>query len=169
MTLGTWPDSTPRLSTACMLSVISRSCPWPPSDSRRAIVSGVVTTYEAAGHWWRGTKYARILYLANYGQDATYKTRVDDVIVTANGQRTSFNNQNSVDTFGGFNDFKEQLENQTKVGDDVDARLKARVRLTAGPHEIGVAFIQRSDAMSTLRLQPFIRSSADPIDITGRR
>jgi len=72
-------------------------------------------------------------------------------------------------TFGGFNDFKEQLENQTKVGDDVDARLKARVRLTAGPHEIGVAFIQRSDAMSTLRLQPFIRSSADPIDITGRR
>jgi hypothetical protein len=70
-------------------------------------------------------------------------------------------------TFGGYDDFKEELENQTKVGDDVDARLKVRVPLTAGPHDIGVAFIQRSDAMSTLRLQPFIRSSADPIDITG--
>ena len=33
--------------------------------------------------------------------------------------------------------------------------------------KISVAFIQKSAAEGTLRLQPFIRSSADPIDITG--
>ncbi len=81
--------------------------------------------------------------------------------ITVDGQRVH------LATFGGHDDFKNELENQTKVGDDVDSRLKARVPLKAGPHDIGVAFIQRSQAMSTLRLQPFIRSSADPIDITG--
>jgi len=70
-------------------------------------------------------------------------------------------------TFGGYQDFKDELENQTRVGDAVDAKLKVRVPLKAGPHEIAVAFIEKSAALGTLRLQTFLRSSADSIDITG--
>jgi len=70
-------------------------------------------------------------------------------------------------TFGGFDDFKEELSNQTEVGDRVDAKLRVRLPLTAGPHEIAVTFLEKSQAETTLRLQPFIRSSADTIDITG--
>ena len=70
-------------------------------------------------------------------------------------------------TFGGYDDFKNELENQTKVGDDTDAKLRVRVPIKAGPHIITVAFLKKSDAAGTLRLQPFIRSSADTIDITG--
>jgi uncharacterized protein DUF1595/uncharacterized protein DUF1587/uncharacterized protein DUF1592 len=72
-----------------------------------------------------------------------------------------------VGTFGGYDDFKNELENQTKVGDDTDAKLRVRLPIKAGPQVITVAFLQKSDAAGTLRLQPFIRSSADTIDITG--
>ena len=81
--------------------------------------------------------------------------------ITVDGERVH------VGTFGGYKDFKDELENQTQVGDDVDGRLKLRLPLKAGPHDISVAFLERSEAQGTLRLQPFIRSSTDSIDITG--
>ena len=81
--------------------------------------------------------------------------------ITVDGERVH------IATFGGFDDFKNQLENQTKVGDDTDTKLRVRVPIKAGPHKVTVAFLQKSAAAGTLRLQPFIRSSADTIDITG--
>ena len=48
-----------------------------------------------------------------------------------------------------------------------EARSRARVPLTAGPHTIGVAFIEQTAAQNQLRLQPFIRSSHDTLDPTG--
>src|SRR5262245_9956380 len=68
---------------------------------------------------------------------------------------------------GGEADFKANLVNMTKLGDDVDERGRVRLRLTAGPHEIAAAFVRRSAAENPTRLQPFIRSSTDTRDTSG--
>ena len=70
-------------------------------------------------------------------------------------------------SFGGDEDFKASLKNPTLAGDDVEARSRARVRLTAGPHTIGVAFIEKTAAQNSWRLEPFLRSSHDTFDPTG--
>ena len=70
-------------------------------------------------------------------------------------------------SFGGDEDFKASLKNPTLAGDDVEARSRARVTLTAGPHTIGVAFIEKTAAQNSWRLQPFLRSSHDTFDPTG--
>ena len=69
--------------------------------------------------------------------------------------------------FGGDEDFKASLKNPTLAGDDVEARARVRVPLTAGPHTIGVAFIEKTAAQNSWRLQPFLRSSHDTFDPTG--
>src|SRR5215831_14346788 len=51
-------------------------------------------------------------------------------------------------------------------GDAVDAQLRVRIPVKAGPHEVGVAFLQRSLGENTRRLQPY-RSSLDSYDATG--
>ncbi len=68
---------------------------------------------------------------------------------------------------GGEADFKANLVNMTKLGDQVDERGRVRLRLTAGPHEIAAAFVGRSAAANPTRLQPFIRSSTDTRDTSG--
>jgi mono/diheme cytochrome c family protein len=68
---------------------------------------------------------------------------------------------------GGEDDFKANLKNMTKAGDDVEARAHFRMKLKAGPHTISVAFLERTSAANPLRLQPFIRSSNDTLDTIG--
>jgi hypothetical protein len=68
---------------------------------------------------------------------------------------------------GGDGDFKANLVNMTKAGDAIDERGRMRLKLTAGPHVIGAAFVARSDAPNPTRLQPFIRSSTDTRDTSG--
>jgi mono/diheme cytochrome c family protein len=68
---------------------------------------------------------------------------------------------------GGDDDFKANLKNMTKAGDDVEARAAFKMPLKAGPHTITVAFLERTDAVNPLRLQPFIRSSNDTLDTIG--
>ena len=68
---------------------------------------------------------------------------------------------------GGEEDFKANLKNMTKAGDDVEARAHIRIPLKAGPHVITAAFLERSDAVNPLRLQPFVRSSNDTLDTIG--
>jgi len=70
-------------------------------------------------------------------------------------------------TVGGEEDFKANLKNMTKAGDDVEARAHIRISLKAGPHVITAAFLERTDAINPLRLQPFIRSSNDTLDTIG--
>jgi len=68
---------------------------------------------------------------------------------------------------GGEEDFRANLQNMTKAGDDVEARAHIRVPLKAGPHVITAAFVERTEAVNPLRLQPFIRSSNDTLDTIG--
>jgi len=70
-------------------------------------------------------------------------------------------------TVGGEEDFKANLKNMTKAGDDVEARAHIRIPLKAGPHVITAAFLERTEAVNPLRLQPFIRSSNDTLDTIG--
>src|SRR6266853_1179432 len=84
-----------------------------------------------------------------------------DIEYTVDGAR--------VHTFhmGGEADFRANLVNMTKAGDVIDERGRVTLKLTAGPHVIGAAFIGRSDAPNPTRLQPFIRSSTDTRDTSG--
>ncbi len=68
---------------------------------------------------------------------------------------------------GGEDDFKANLKNMTKAGDEVEARAAFKMPLKAGPHTITVAFLERTAALNPLRLQPFIRSSNDTLDTIG--
>jgi mono/diheme cytochrome c family protein len=72
-----------------------------------------------------------------------------------------------VSKVGGEDDFRANLKNMTKAGDDVEARAHIRIPLKAGPHVITAAFLERTDAINPLRLQPFIRSSNDTLDTIG--
>jgi mono/diheme cytochrome c family protein len=72
-----------------------------------------------------------------------------------------------VSKVGGEEDFKANLKNMTKAGDDVEARAHIRIPLKAGPHVISAAFVERTDAINPLRLQPFVRSSNDTLDTIG--
>jgi mono/diheme cytochrome c family protein len=84
-----------------------------------------------------------------------------DIEYTVDGAR--------VHTFamGGEADFKANLVNMTKAGDAIDERGRITLKLTAGPHVIGAAFIARSEAPNPTRLQPFVRSSTDTRDTSG--
>ena len=70
-------------------------------------------------------------------------------------------------SFGGDDDFRASLKNPTLAGDDVDNRGRVRLTLSAGPHTVGVAFIEKSAVENSWRLQPFLRSSHDTFDPTG--
>ena len=70
-------------------------------------------------------------------------------------------------SMGGESDFKANLVNMTKLGDEIDERGHIRLSLKAGPHVITAAFLERSAASNPTRLQPFIRSSTDTRDTSG--
>ena len=70
-------------------------------------------------------------------------------------------------SMGGDADFKANLVNMTKLGDEIDERGHIRLALKAGPHLISAAFVERSAAANPTRLQPFIRSSTDTRDTSG--
>jgi mono/diheme cytochrome c family protein len=58
-------------------------------------------------------------------------------------------------------------ESITDRSDAIDARLKVRVPVKAGPRLVTAAFIQKSGA-GTNRLRPFVRSNSGTYDSTGR-
>jgi mono/diheme cytochrome c family protein len=69
-------------------------------------------------------------------------------------------------SFGGTADFQALLANPTLAADDVDSRFARRLILKAGPHQIGATFLQVT-APRPWRLQPFVRSSTDTLDVAG--
>jgi hypothetical protein len=69
--------------------------------------------------------------------------------------------------FGGDRDVTNSSDNPTTTGDEIDERFTVRVPLEAGPRRIAVAFIEKTQAYNSRRLQSFIRSSADTIDFSG--
>ena len=70
-------------------------------------------------------------------------------------------------SFGGDAEIAASSDNPTTTGDQVDGRFTARVPLKAGPHDIAVAFLEKTHAMNTRRLQSYVRSSSDTIDFSG--
>ena len=70
-------------------------------------------------------------------------------------------------SFGGDKEIVASSDNPTTTGDAVDGRFTARVKLPAGPHRIGVAFLEKTQALNTRRLQNYVRSSSDTIDFSG--
>ena len=70
-------------------------------------------------------------------------------------------------TFGGPVDLAAMFETPTDTGDAVDARLRVRIPVKAGPHEVTVAFVQGPAVAIPDRLQPYIRSSVDNFDWAG--
>jgi mono/diheme cytochrome c family protein len=69
--------------------------------------------------------------------------------------------------FGGDKEIAASSDNPTITGDDVDGRFTVRVPLKAGPAKIGIAFLEKTHALNTRRLQSYVRSSADTIDFSG--
>jgi mono/diheme cytochrome c family protein len=72
-----------------------------------------------------------------------------------------------VASFGGDKEIASSSDNPTTTGNDVDSRFTARVPLKAGPRHITVAFLQKTHALNTRRLQNYVRSSSDTIDFSG--
>jgi len=58
---------------------------------------------------------------------------------------------------GGEEDLKLVDTNLALAGDTLDARLRTKVRVKAGPHDVAVAFLRRDSAESDEPLQPFTR------------
>jgi len=71
-------------------------------------------------------------------------------------------------TIGGNDDLASLFDKPTDTSDEVDARLRVRVPVTAGPHEVTVAFVEDPPVQEPNRLQPFLRSSIDNFDWAGR-
>jgi hypothetical protein len=81
--------------------------------------------------------------------------------ISVNGERAH------LASFGGDKEITASSDNPTITGDDVDGRFTVRVPLKAGPAQITVAFVQKTQALNTRRLQSYVRSSSDTIDFSG--
>lgn len=80
---------------------------------------------------------------------------------TVGGQRIHLAN------LGGNADLASLFEKPTETGDAVDARLRVRVKVQAGPRDVTAAFLEGSQVERPDRLQPFLRSSTDNFDWSG--
>src|SRR5215468_244262 len=69
---------------------------------------------------------------------------------------------------GGKDDLESLFQKPTETGDAVEARLKFRAPVKAGPHAVTVAFVQEPQAAHPGRLQRYIRSSVDNFDWSGQ-
>ena len=70
-------------------------------------------------------------------------------------------------TFGGPEEMEALFEKPTDTSDAVDARLRVRIPVKAGPHEVTVAFLEGTEPVVPDRLQPYERSSIDNFDWSG--
>jgi len=80
---------------------------------------------------------------------------------TVDGKRVFLTN------IGGPKDLNSLFANPTDTGDAVDLRLRVRVPVKAGPHEVAVAFVEGPEQVVPDRLQPYLRSSVDNFDWGG--
>jgi len=84
-----------------------------------------------------------------------------DLEVTLDGQRVV------LARFGGPKDEQANYLQPTLAGDEMEKRFQKRMTVTAGLHDIGVAFIKKSSATTLDLLQPFERERIDPITPVG--
>jgi hypothetical protein len=84
-----------------------------------------------------------------------------DIEIAVDGERVH------LATIGGPDDFTELMRNITEAADAVEQRSSTRVPLRAGPHQIHVGFVYDGALQTSVRLQPYDRSSQDVLDVTG--
>jgi hypothetical protein len=84
-----------------------------------------------------------------------------DLEVTLDGQRIV------LARFGGPKDEQANYLQPTLAGDEMEKRFQKRLKISAGPHTIGVAFLKKSSATTLELLQPFDRERLDPITPVG--
>lgn len=70
-------------------------------------------------------------------------------------------------TIGGPDDFEALMKNITDAADAMSKRSSTTVRLTAGEHDVTVGFLYDGATLGSARLQPFLRSSQDILDVSG--
>jgi Protein of unknown function (DUF1592)/Protein of unknown function (DUF1588)/Protein of unknown function (DUF1585)/Protein of unknown function (DUF1587)/Protein of unknown function (DUF1595) len=81
---------------------------------------------------------------------------------TVDGQRVH------IAAIGGKEDLEALFQKPTDTGDAVDARLRFRAPVKAGPHVVTVAFLQEPQIAGAGRLQRYLRSSVDNFDWSGQ-
>jgi mono/diheme cytochrome c family protein len=86
----------------------------------------------------------------------------NDFEITIDGRRVH------LVTIGGDADLAALFENPTDTGDTVEMRMRVRVPVKAGAHEVTATFVENLPVEDSIRLQPFLRSSADNFDWSGR-
>jgi mono/diheme cytochrome c family protein len=69
---------------------------------------------------------------------------------------------------GGPEDIEALFQKPTDTGDAVDARLRVRIPVKAGPHSVTVTFLQQSQIAGPGRFQHYIRSTVDNFDWSGQ-
>jgi hypothetical protein len=84
-----------------------------------------------------------------------------DLEVTLDGQRIV------LARFGGPKDEQANYLQPSLAGDEMEKRFQKRLKITAGPHTVGVAFLKKSSATTVELLQPFERERLDPITPVG--
>jgi hypothetical protein len=83
-----------------------------------------------------------------------------DVEITIDGERVFLN------TIGTPDDYVALITNPGDAEARIDPRLQVRVPVKAGPHNVGVSFVFKSDAPNETLLRPLL-ASHDPISIDG--
>jgi cytochrome c551/c552 len=69
--------------------------------------------------------------------------------------------------FGGIEEDTRSHLNAAQVGDEIDARMAFRMRVTAGPHRITAAFLRQPSAQSAEVWQQYIRTALDANETKG--
>ncbi len=70
-------------------------------------------------------------------------------------------------TIGGKADEDASDDNSSDGENSILARLLAKVPIKAGPHTVGVAFIQKTSAQPDGVMEPYLRSTVDPLEQRG--
>jgi hypothetical protein len=70
-------------------------------------------------------------------------------------------------TIGGKEDTDAITKNPTEGRTMIEARLQIRTPVNAGPHSVGVTFVKKDDAEFDYILQPFLRTTLDPVNEAG--
>jgi Protein of unknown function (DUF1592)/Protein of unknown function (DUF1588)/Protein of unknown function (DUF1585)/Protein of unknown function (DUF1587)/Protein of unknown function (DUF1595)/Planctomycete cytochrome C len=70
-------------------------------------------------------------------------------------------------TIGGKEDTDVVTKNPTDGRNMIEARLQVKTPVKAGPHSVGVTFVKKDDAEFDYILQPFLRTTLDPVNEAG--
>ncbi len=68
---------------------------------------------------------------------------------------------------GGKEDTEKETVNPTALFIEMNNRLTAKVHVTAGPHAVAATFVKKNAAQEDYILEPFLRSTLDPVNEAG--